>query len=169
MVEYTLPSNVKGSDLILALEQAANSFEYGIKVESLQETCRNISTFWWDLFGSGVDYNRRYNGLPIKEVDERIKSVIISDTQPFTKVKKGEIVKTGESSTLWSAEAIIDPERVYSSLEVDMYKGDGLKRKTGLRFVHIAKAQPLKSNNGMLHVKPAVDVLVSKVKEIIAG
>ena len=167
MVEYKLPRQVEGKELIATLENSARFFDYQVDTKPLSETNPNLATLYWRLLGSGIDENFRYNGLPLKDVEPKIKSVRVYDKQQIPRSKFGAFWCDTEA-TLWTAEAILDEEGTYEVLPIDMYKKDGLVYTRGARFIHIARAKPLKANNGMVVVKPAVDGLVGKVKELLS-
>ena len=166
MMEYNLPKYVEGKELISTLKEAGEFFNYSVDIRPLKETNSNLGTLWWRIFGTHSSENFRYNGLPLRKVDPKIKSVEVCKEEQTPK-------RIGNSwqyvwVSLWTAEAILDEEKMYDIFPIEIYKGDGLVRRKSRKSIYVARAKPLKANKEMLVVKPAVDGLAGKVKEILS-
>ena len=188
MTSYPLVKPVKGIELVRAFEELGSEanyqlypllaysnvshipekgkeFTYTTAIQPLQETSRNLATLSWRLFGSGIDHNRRYNGLPLEDVEPAVKSIL------FTKSKNnGKIAQFFGNShkDLWSIESIIDENKEYSELPVDFLKKDGLLYTPGVRFIHVARRLPLCESSRLYNsMKPEVDRVVDNLKAIL--
>jgi hypothetical protein len=168
MVKYSLPRKVEGRELIGVLEESARFFDYHVDTVPLRETNCYLATLWWRLNGSSgaIQGNFLYDGRPAELAKPNIKSVRIYDEQEIPRSRIGAAF-LNTRSVLWTAEAILDEDDTYEFLPVEMYKGEGLVKSLGARFIHLARAKPVRANNGMIVVKPAVDGVAGKVKELL--
>lgn len=169
MATYSLPPNTGGSELIRALEQAALHFSYDVETRSLRMTHPRRQITRLDYIWPRSKPNRMHEGVLFENVDERVQIVEIRDNV--------------NGACLWTAETILDPERNYEEVDVEMYWSNGLVSKIGLRpsaFLDagvLLQDRPLRPANllgvstpgRILIVKSAVDGLVGKARDILCN
>lgn len=166
-INYTLPTQVSGKNLIQTIQQVAGHFDYKTEVKPLNRTINSIESM--------IIFSRdfKYDGVWSRYTNENVKSVKIFDEQrrdegvweDFLNINR---LLTGKKDdglvftiTLWTAEAFLDENENYKTLPIHIFKGNGLG--------YTDRAKPLNpSSRHMLEIKPAVDGLVGRVKDYLA-
>lgn len=166
MVEYKLPREISGKDLIVKMAEVSQLFDYQFENEALRDTWPNVASLSWKLLGSAFSCNARYQGVHFDELQENIRNIRICDIQAKTKFKNGEVTSSMCSEILWTTEAFIDTKKKYDKLVLSLYKGNGLYYKSGARFIHVARDKPLKPQK-MYLIKPSIDGLIVELKKKI--